>query len=62
MSKQDGNTALIWAFREEHESVASVLVAAGAGVDIQDKVSTRIGCVYILYRYIYIYYISCYCR
>ena len=46
MNTKRGRTALIWASYMGHESVASVLVAAGASGDIQDKVSTRIGCVY----------------
>ena len=43
---QDSYTAFMAASIYGHESIASMLVAAGASIDIQDKVSTRIGCVY----------------
>ena len=37
--RQDGYTALIWASREGHDDCVEKLIAHGARVDIQDKVS-----------------------
>ena len=46
MFSQNGATALIYTSQNGHESTASILLAAGASVDIQTKVSICIGCVY----------------
>ena len=45
-SYQDGSTALYVAAQKGHVEVVTFLVNGGADVNIQDKVSTRIGCVY----------------
>ena len=45
-SYQDGRTALYMAAGKGHVEVVTFLVNAGADLHIQNKVSTRIGCVY----------------
>ena len=45
-SYQDGKTALHFASWQGHLAVVTVLVDGGADLNIQEKVSTRIGCVY----------------
>ena len=45
-SYQGGDTALTAASAKGHLEVASLLVSRGADMNIQQKVSTRIGCVY----------------
>ena len=45
-SYQIGDTALIFASDKGHLEVASLLVSRGADMNIQQKVSIRIGCVY----------------
>ena len=45
-SYKDGMTALMEAAREGHLKVVSVLLAAGGDPNLQDEVSTRIGCVW----------------
>ena len=44
-SYKDGWTALMKAANEGHHESVSVLLAAGGDLNLQDKVSTRIGCV-----------------
>jgi hypothetical protein len=45
-SYQTGRTALYAATQEGHVEVVTFLVNGGADVNIQEEVSTRIGCVY----------------
>ena len=45
-SYKDGKTALAWAGYNGNYEVAKILFDAGANMNIQDKVSTRIGFIY----------------
>ena len=44
-SYKNGTTALMNAAYEGHLEVVSVLLAAGGDPNLEDEVSTRIGCV-----------------
>ena len=44
-SYKDGRTALMKAANEGHHELVSVLLVARGDLNLQDKVSTRIGCV-----------------
>ena len=44
-SYNGGRTALMFAAMGGHHEAVSVLLAAGGDPNLQDKVSTRIGCV-----------------